>query len=130
MPGYYNKTEIKTDITKFERKIKLKSFFELINQDKPNNNNNMSSDIPNIKPKPTWEPKNNHCTINTFIQALNNDLDELFKHKQTLPCNNVSQHKNNIISEFSQQEDLVFTKADKGGATVMLDVEDDIEKSQ
>ena len=90
----------------------------------------MSSDIPNIKPKSTWEPKNSHCTINTFIQALNNDLDELFKHKQTLPCNNVSQHKNNIISEFSQREDLVFTKADKGGATVMLDVEDDIEKSQ
>ena len=27
-PGYYNKKEIKTDIKNFERKIKLKSFFE------------------------------------------------------------------------------------------------------
>ena len=32
MPGYYNKKEIKTDIKNFERKIKLKSFFELENQ--------------------------------------------------------------------------------------------------
>ena len=42
------------------------------------------SDIPNIKPKSTWEPKKNHHTINSFIEALNNDVDEIFKHKQTL----------------------------------------------
>ena len=32
IPGYYNQKEIKTDIKNFERKIKLKSFFELENQ--------------------------------------------------------------------------------------------------
>ena len=55
-PGYYNKKEVKTDIKNFERKIKLKSFFELKKQDKPNKNNNTSSDIPNIKAKSIWEP--------------------------------------------------------------------------
>ena len=70
-----------------------------------------------------------HHTMNTFIEALNNDVDELFKHKQTLPRNNISQHEKNIISGFSKREDLVFTKADKGGATVMLDVEDYVEKA-
>ena len=49
-PGYYNRKEVKPDIKNFERKIKLKSFFELKKQDKPNENNNMSSDILNIKP--------------------------------------------------------------------------------
>ena len=67
--------------------------------------------------------------MNTFIEALNNDVDELFKHKQTLPRNNISQHEKNIISGFSKREDLVFTKADKGGATVILDVEDYVEKA-
>ena len=33
------------------------------------------------------------------------------------------------MSEFSKREDLVFTKADKGEATVILDVEDQIEKA-
>ena len=42
---------------------------------------------------------------------------------------NISQHEKSIISEFSKWEDLVFTKADKGEATVILDVEDYIEKA-
>ena len=66
-PGYYNKKEIKTDIKNFERKIKLKSFFELKNQNKLNKNNSVSSDIPNIKPKSTQEPLKSHQTINAFI---------------------------------------------------------------
>ena len=90
----------------------LKSFFELKKQDKPNENNNTSSDIPHIKPKSTSEPLENHHTINTSIEALNNDVDE-----------------KSIISEFSKREDLVFTKADKGGAIVILDVKDYIEKA-
>ena len=49
----YNKKEIKTDIKSFEMKIKLKSFFELKNQNKTNKNNSASSDIPNMKPKST-----------------------------------------------------------------------------
>ena len=90
----YNKKEIKTDIKSFEMKIKLKSFFELKKQNKPNKNNSASSDIPNMKPKSTWEPQKNHNTIiNTFIEALNNDVDEFFKHKQTLPRKNISQHE-------------------------------------
>ena len=72
------------------------------NQNKSNENNSTISDIPNIKLKSTWEPPKNHHTINMFIEALNNDVDELFKHKQTLPHNNISQDEHNIISEFSK----------------------------
>ena len=98
------------------------------NPNKLNENNSASSDIPNIKTKSTWEHPKNHHTINKFIEAFNNDLDKLFKHKQTLSHNNVSQHENKIISEFSKQEDLVFSKADEG-ATVILDVGDYTEKA-
>ena len=34
-----------------------------------------------------------------------------------------------ILKWISKLEDLVFTKADKGGATVILDVEEYIEKA-
>ena len=43
-----------------------------------------------------------------FIEALNNDVDELLKHKHVLLRNNISQYENNITIEFSQREDLVF----------------------
>ena len=29
----------------------------------------------------------------TLIEALNNDVDEFFRHKQTLPSNSISQRK-------------------------------------
>ena len=41
-PGYYNKKEIKTYVTNFERKIKRRSAFELKNQNKHNENNSTS----------------------------------------------------------------------------------------
>ena len=100
------------------------------NQNKFNKNNNASSDIPNIKSKSTWKLPKNYHTINTFIEALNNDVDELLKQKQTLPSNNISQHEKKIISESSKQIDLVFTKADKGGTTVIIYVGDYIEKDK
>ena len=39
------------------------------------------------------------------------------------------QDEKNIISEFSKREDFIFTKADKGGAIVILDVEDYIDQT-
>ena len=89
------------------------------NQNKPNENNSTSSDIP----KENWVPQKNRYTINTFTEAVNNDVEKLFKHKLNLSRNNLSKHEKNIISEFSKREDLVFTKADKRGASVILDVE-------
>ena len=74
------------------------------NKLKKNENNSAPLNIPNIKPKSIWEPQKNHRTINTFIEALNSDVDELFKHKQTLPRTNISQHEKNTISEFQNEE--------------------------
>ena len=93
------------------------------NQNKPNENNGTYSDIPNTKPTATWVPPKNHCTIYTFTEAVNINVGKLFKHKLNLSRNNISEHEKNIIIEFSKREVLVFTKADKGGASVILDVE-------
>ena len=93
-------------------KIKRKSFFELKKQDKPNENNSTSSDIPisNLNqlnqpgtppfPPPRPPSKKKSYTINTFIALLDNDVDELFKLKQTFPRSNILQHKKNVASEF------------------------------
>lgn len=41
--------------------------------------------MPNLKPKLNSEPQNKHPTIHTFIQAVNNNIEGILEHKQTLP---------------------------------------------
>ena len=103
--------------------------FELNIQGKPNKNSSTASDNPNIKPKSTWKHGQNHLIINTFLEPRNNDVNELFQHKQTLQSNNTSQLEKNIIRELSKQEDLVSTNVDNAGATLILDVGDYTEKA-
>lgn len=75
MPGNHNKKEIKTDIRNFETKIELKSFFWLENQDKPNENNSTSSDIPNSKPKSISEKAGVKNFLKNFFHFFNKMSD-------------------------------------------------------
>ena len=74
------------------------------------------SDIPNIKGKSNWETQKDHDTINSFIEAVDKHREDILEHKQALPQNNIS-------------KDLVFTKANKVGATVTLEFVNYTEKS-
>ena len=86
------------------------------------------SDILNVKSKLNWEPQKNY-TSNTYVEAVDNDMEEILEHKQTLQWNNISNADKTVINEFSKRDDLVFTKADKGGATVILGIKNYIEKA-
>lgn len=50
----------------------------------------------------------------------------LRRHSQRkkLPINNLSNNDKKAIQYFSKRDDLIITKADKEGATVILDIED------
>ena len=102
-PGYYRKKEIKSDIKNFDRKIKLKAFFQLKERNKTDKNNITTLDMPSIKPKSNWEPQKNQYTVNTFIEVVDNDIEEILEHKQTLPQNNISKAEKAIINEFSNK---------------------------
>ena len=54
---------------------------------------------------------------------------ERFSDTKKLPKNNLTDTDKNAIEYFSKRKDLVITKADKGGATVILDVKDYIAKA-
>ena len=54
---------------------------------------------------------------------------ERFSDTKKLPKNNLTDTDKNAIKYFSKRNDLVLTKADKGGATVILDVKDYIAKA-
>ena len=53
-----------------------------------------------------------------------------FQIQNKLPKNNLTDTDKNPAENFSKRNDLVITKADKGEATVILDVKDYIAKEQ
>ena len=54
---------------------------------------------------------------------------ERFSDTKKLPNNNLTDTDKNAIDYFSKRKDLVITKADKDGTTVILDVKDYIAKA-
>ena len=98
-------------------KLNIKLFYGPQEENKTDKNNNSTSDIPNTKPKSNLEPQKNRHTINTFIEAVDNDIEKILENKQILPRSNISKDQKTIINGFSKRDDLVFTEADKVGAT-------------
>ena len=121
-PGHYNKSILKKDLESFNRKIDLKALFH--NKIEQKQETELANKEPSIKSKTNWEPKTNHHTAEKFIEAVNKDVVERFSYKNKLPKNNLTGTDKNAIEYFSKCNNLVITKADKAGATVILDIKD------
>ena len=48
---------------------------------------------------------------NTFIEAVDNGIEEILEPKQTLPWSNISKSEKTIINELLKRDNLVFTKS-------------------
>ena len=129
-PGYYKNNELKTNFNDFFRRIKLKAHFastEYTNEEEGQFQQNKT--YPFLREKSSWEPKSVHHNIKTYIDAVEKDLEEHNTTKHLPKCNITKKEKKAII-ELSNRNDLIITKADKGGATVILDVQDYIREAQ
>ena len=82
-PGRYNKSTLKEDLESFNRKIKLKAFFH--NKTNKNKKANKKTKNQILKVKKNLEPKKNHHTVETFIEAVNKDIVERISDKNELP---------------------------------------------
>ena len=60
--------------------------------------------------------------MNTFIEAIDNDIKNLLTRKTTLVKSNLSFQKKEALKKLANRDYLIFSKADKGGATVIQDV--------
>ena len=126
-PGNYDSTAFKHDIKKFTRKIKLKAHFATTNsEDQTNEQTQKEFYIRN--PNSTWEPTNNHHTIKSFIEAVNNDIDNLPQNNSKRKYN-LTKAERKALEELRDRSDLVITNADKGGAVVIQDTENYIKEA-
>ena len=125
---------MKPTLNYFPRKIKLKAHF---NTNKNNIQNNIDSnhdDENNEKQfyiknkKSTWEPYNVHHTVNTFIEAFNNELNNQ-PDKNLKPRYNLTKSERKALEDLKKRTDIVITNVDRGGAVVIQDVKDYIKEA-
>ena len=124
-PGIYNSRDFDNDFKDFARKIKLKAHFG------PQSNTN--EEIKDgFKPETdkTWEPLYTHHTVKTFLEALEKDVNEVQPLTNNVTRCNLSKNERLSLERLKKMDDIIITKADKGGATVILDIEDYIKEAE
>ena len=110
--------------------MKLKEHFgtQADNNNKDNNKNNEFKPATNK----TWEPQYTHHTVKTFLEAVEKDLN----NSTSYPINSIAQKQNlskaerTSLQKLRNRDDIIITKADKGGAVVILDVQDYIAEAE
>ena len=75
------------------------------------------------------EPKKNHHTVETFFEEGENNVENILQEKNPLPRNNLSKIEKAALDYFTKREHIAIIKAGKGGATVIMNVEEYISKA-
>ena len=77
-----------------------------------------------IKKKSTQTPKENHHSIETFIEAVNKDAESVITGKPKNAKSNVYKGERGALNKLSERTDVLTTNTDKGGAVVMQETKD------
>lgn len=119
VPTYHsNLAETEISFYRFMRSIRLKHFFTnvIIEQEPP-----ASKEYVEFKPKSTFVAPVSHKTLDLFEKLVLLDIHKLdFKVKKN---SNFSKKERNILQKLSNQKELTFQRADKGGALIIMNTE-------
>ena len=74
-------------------------------------------------------PKKTHRTIETFLEATNNKINKKIAHIKPPKYLNLSKGKQKALEDLQLFDGIVIVNANKGGAEVIMDVTDYIEKA-
>ena len=120
-PNKINKNELLQDVKNFNRRIKLKSHF-----------GNLPKEGLYFKSNSTWIPQNTHHTVKTFTEdferRVKENLNQEPNHNRR-DRKNLSKLESQAMEDLRTREDVVITKADKGGAVVVQDVKDYVKEA-
>ena len=68
--------------------------------------------------------------METFIEAIDNKINEEVAHIKPPKYSNLSKEKQKAVEDLLERDDIVIVNADKGGAVVIMDVTDYIKKAE
>ena len=66
----------------------------------------------------------------TYIEATQRELEKEQRKTKEKPYSNLKKPERTSMKELSEREDIIITKADKGGAVVIVDVKDYIKEAE
>ena len=64
--------------------------------------------------------------INTLLEAIDNDVENLLTLLTTLPKSNLNVQEKEAFKELPSRHDLITSKSDKSRATIIQDTETDV----
>ena len=76
-----------------------------------------------------WLPKDTHHSVTSFIEAVDKDLSHP-KEKQEIERNNLTKDELLGLEPLKKRDDIIITKADKGGAVVIISLKDYIKEAK
>ena len=66
----------------------------------------------------------------TYIEATQRELEKELTKMKERPCNNLTKSERTSMKELSERVGITITKAEKGGAVVIVDVKDYIKQAE
>ena len=105
------------DLLKFYRNIKLRAHFGL----SENNSNE-----PTVKSSSNWLPDKLPSCVETFIMAINHDIK--FAKTEKFIRDNLTKSEREALN-LQKRNDIIITKADKGGVVAILDIKGYIDET-
>ena len=122
-PEKIDKKELNQDLKKFGRRIKLRDHF-----------GESLTEKPMFKTNSSWEPGNNHHTVKTFLEDFSRkvqcELDNPSPTSNQRVRKNLNQQELAALENLKSMDDIIITKADKGGAVVVQDVQKYIKEAE
>ena len=84
-----------------------------------------------FKSDSNWEPNNIHHTVKTFTEEFRNKIKKSLENgpQGNINRKNLSKKETKAMNDLKEREDIVVTKADKGGAIVINDVNDYVDEA-
>ena len=113
-PGKYNKKIFEDDMEKYFRRLALRAYFKSDQKFKYEGITSNSNS--------TWMPKTIHHSVKTYIQAVKNDIEDHVPTANRNNRSNLSQGEQTALANLKKRDDILISKADKGGAVVIQDV--------
>ena len=75
-----------------------------------------------------WLPKKVHHTVDSFIEKFHKDLSTL-RPNTNINNDNLTKPERQALNQLKLREDIIITRADKGGAVVIIDVIDYVKEA-
>ena len=114
-PGKPNKKDFQNDTKNYFRRVILKAHFGAEDPKPPDG----------LRPTSNkeWIPKQIHHSVQTYIQSVQNDLSN-FEQPESHNRPNLSKGELEAMEALKDRDDIIISKADKGGGVVIQDVDD------